>query len=296
MSGHDASASGGSGGLVVAPASAAEWALVEQWAADENWNPGLRDVACFHPTDPGGFFVGRLDGRPVSAVSVVRYSEAYAFLGYYLVRPDLRGRGLGRATWRAALPHAGRRTVGLDAVPEQEPAYRRSGFAAAYRSVRYGGRPAPVRPPGERIAAGVERAAPDGLDAVAAYDAPCFPAGRRAFLARWLAEPGHVAYVRMRGGTIRGYGVIRPARSGHRVGPLFADTPEDAGALLDALLSHADPAGSVAVDVPEGHASARAVVEERGLAAQWHTVRMYAGPAPRIASARIFGSTSLELG
>ncbi|MCA1221178.1 GNAT family N-acetyltransferase [Streptomyces sp. 8L] len=283
----------GEGRLVVAPASDADWAQVEQWAADENWNPGLRDGFCFRPTDPEGFFAGRIGDRPVSAVSVVRYSERYAFLGHYLVRPGLRGRGLGLATWRAAVPHAGARTIGLDAVPEQEATYRRSGFVAAYRSLRYGGGPA--RPAGAPVS-GVERAAGARLDALAAYDARCFPAERRAFLGRWLTEPGHVGYVRLRNDVIRGYGVIRPARSGHRVGPLFADTPEDAGALLDALIAHATPEGGVFVDVPEGHEAARAVAEARGLAPVSHTVRMYAGEAPRVAEERVFGGTSLELG
>ncbi|WP_329457225.1 GNAT family N-acetyltransferase [Streptomyces sp. NBC_01497] len=316
--------------LVVAPASVADWAQVEEWAAGENWNPGLRDTACFHPTDPEGFFVGRLGGRPVSAVSVVRYSEGYAFLGHYLVRPALRGRGLGLATWQAAVPHAGSRTIGLDAVPEQEATYRRSGFVAAYRSLRYGGRPprrsappppagrlpaplpagrppnagpwsadapAPGQPPADpSLADGVVRERGALLDRVAAYDARCFPAERRGFLGRWLAEPGHVAYVRLRGGVIRGYGVIRPARSGHRVGPLFADTPEDAGALLDALLAHADPDSDVVVDVPEGHAAARSLVEARGLVPGSYTVRMYAGEAPPTPAGRVFGGTSLELG
>jgi GNAT superfamily N-acetyltransferase len=293
----------GEGRLVVAPASAADWAQVEQWAAQEDWNPGLRDAACFRPTDPGGFFVGRIDGRPVSAVSVVTYSERYAFLGYYLVRPGLRGRGLGLATWRAALPHAGTRTVGLDAVPEQEATYRRAGFVPAYRSLRYvtgpargaartASGPAPVPVPG--AASGVVRETGARLDGVAAYDAHCFPAERRAFLGRWLAQAGHVAYVRLREGALCGYGVIRPARSGHRIGPLFADTRDDAGALLDALLAHAD--GIVALDVPEGHAAARALVEERGLVRRSATVRMYAGEAPAVAEERVYAGTSLELG
>jgi hypothetical protein len=132
---------------------------------------------------------------------------------------------------------------------------------------------------------------------VAAYDLRCFPAERRAFLGRWLTEPGHVAYVRLRDGVVRGYGVIRPARSGHRVGPLFADTSDDAAALLDALLVHADPGACVALDVPEEHSAARAVVEARGLAPASYTVRMYAGAAPALDSAgRVFAGTSLELG
>lgn len=64
------------GELVVSRATPDDWRLMEQWAADEGWNPGRGDSECCHPTDPAGFFLGRLDGRPVSAVSVVRSPPA----------------------------------------------------------------------------------------------------------------------------------------------------------------------------------------------------------------------------
>ena len=106
--------------LEVTRASVADWGIVREWAAAEGWNPGLDDAPAFFAQDPEGFFLGRVDGEPVSAISVVNYSDAYAFLGFYLVRPDLRGLGHGLATWRAGLAHAGDRTVGLDGVPDQQ--------------------------------------------------------------------------------------------------------------------------------------------------------------------------------
>src|SRR5438046_3000021 len=97
------------GDLVVTRATPEDWAVVTGWAADEGWNPGLSDSAGFFAQDPEGFFVGRVGGEPVSAISVVNYGDAYAFLGFYLVRPDLRGRGYGITTWKTALAHAGTR-------------------------------------------------------------------------------------------------------------------------------------------------------------------------------------------
>jgi GNAT superfamily N-acetyltransferase len=282
------------GELVVSRATLDDWRLMEEWAADEGWNPGRGDTDCFHPTDPAGFFPGRLDGRPVTAVSVVRYSAEYAFLGYYLVHPDHRGRGLGLATWRQAVPHAGERTVGLDAVPAQENTYRRSGFTAAHRTVRFGGRPDRA---GTRTGTGPDLVpvTPDRLKAVTAYDRECFPADRAGFVHRWLTAAGHTAYASLRDGRLTGYGVIRAARDGHRVGPLFADTPQDAEALFDALVAYSD-AGEVFLDVPEYNASAVALATERKLAPSFETVRMYTGPVPPTRTERAYGVTSLELG
>lgn len=174
-----------SGSLSVAPATPQDWALVRSWAAEEGWNPGLSDVPAFFAQDPGGFFLGRVDGEPVSAISVVNYGDAYAFLGFYLVRPGLRGRGHGLATWRAALAHAGDRSVGLDGVPAQQDNYRRSGFTTAYRTARFVGEvPAPDRP-----VAGVVPAERVDPATVAAYDNACHHADRPRFLSAWLTTP-----------------------------------------------------------------------------------------------------------
>ncbi|MEV5508479.1 GNAT family N-acetyltransferase [Streptomyces orinoci] len=278
--------------LTVSRASLEEWRQAVAWAKAEGWNPGEGDETCFHPTDPEGFFLGRLDdGRVVSAISVVTYSPAFAFLGFYLVHPEFRGRGLGLATWQAAFPHAGERTVGLDAVPEQEDTYKRSGFTSAYRTLRYSGRPAAAQHPLDAVPFTADR-----LGAVTAYDRHCFPAERPAFLRRWLTADGHTAYVRLRDGRISGYGVIRPAGQGYRIGPLFADSADDAGAVFDALTATLEPGHEVSLDIPEPHAAACAMAQAWGLTAVSHTVRMYHGAAPTTPVERVFGVTTLELG
>ncbi|MER5710619.1 GNAT family N-acetyltransferase [Streptomyces sp. NPDC042898] len=283
-----------SGSLSVAPATPGDWALVCSWAAEEGWNPGLSDVPAFFAQDPGGFFLGRVDGEPVSAISVVNYSDTYAFLGFYLVRPEFRGLGHGLATWRAALAHAGDRSVGLDGVPAQQDNYRRSGFTTAYRTARFVGEvPAPDRP-----VAGVVPGAILGPAAIGAYDNACHHADRPRFLVRWITTPGHRVLVRVVDGRPAGYGVVRPARDAARVGPLFADTPADAAALLDALAAEARDFGAtrIAVDMPESNPAAARLALERGLEPTFETARMYTGPVRPVARERVFGVTTLELG
>ncbi|WP_399933605.1 GNAT family N-acetyltransferase [Streptomyces kanamyceticus] len=279
------------GRLAISRATLDDWRVVTGWAADEGWNPGLGDAPSFFAQDPEGFFVGRLDGEPVSAVSVVNYGRDYAFLGFYLVRPDQRGRGFGLATWQAGLAHADGRTVGLDGVPDQQDNYRRSGFARAYGTLRYIGPLSAVGAP-DRHVRPVEAA---GLRALLAYDGACLPADRPRFLESWLAAPGHRALARIVDGRLTGYGVLRPGRDALRVGPLFADTRADAEALLDALVAEAD-GGPVAMDVPESNAAAVALAEARGMKPTFDTARMYTGPIREFAQERVFGVTTLELG
>src|SRR5499426_4685816 len=116
-----------------------EIALAADWAAAEGWNPGLADAACFATVDPEGFLIGELDGAPAATISCVNYDERFAFLGFYIVRGDLRGRGYGLRMWNAAIAHAGPRAIGLDGVVAQQENYKRSGFRLAYANVRYGG-------------------------------------------------------------------------------------------------------------------------------------------------------------
>lgn len=276
--------------LVVTQATLADWPVISGWAADEGWNPGLSDGPAFFAQDPEGFFLGRIDGEPVSAVSVVNYGADYAFLGCYLVRPDLRGRGHGITTWKTALAHAGNRTVGLDGVVAQQANYRQSGFEPAHRTIRFAGTVAEAEPP-----AGVRPAGPADLAAVTAYDSACHPADRPRFLAQWLTAPRHRTVVRHDGDRLTGYGVIRPARDGLRIGPLFADGTDDARALFGALT--AETAGTtVAIDVPEPNAAAVALAESAGLTPTFETARMYTGPVRPHATERVFGVTTLELG
>ncbi|MEE1836426.1 GNAT family N-acetyltransferase [Streptomyces sp. SP17KL33] len=274
--------------LVVTRATLDDWAVVARWAGDEGWNPGLSDPACFFAQDPEGFFIGRLDGEPVSSVSVVTYDDDYAFLGFYLVRPDLRGQGHGLATWKTALAHAGERTVGLDGVVAQQDNYRQSGFEPAHRTFRYSG-----VVPETAVPADVRSVDDAGL--LAAYDRACHPADRPRFLEHWLTAEGHRALARIVDGRLTGYGVIRPGRDALRIGPLFADTAADARALFAGLAAEA--AGrELAVDVPEPNTDAVALVEEYGLTPSFETARMYTGPIRPYAAERVFGVTTLELG
>src|ERR687885_877927 len=152
--------------LVIRAMSRRELDIAIDWAAREGWNPGLGDAACFHATDPDGFLMAFRDAEPVATISVVRYGRDFAFLGFYIVRPDLRGRGCGYRLWQAGMARLDGRTVGLDGVIAQQDNYRRSGFRLAHRNIRCGGRPRLEAPRDARIKA-VEG---ELLDAVLAYD------------------------------------------------------------------------------------------------------------------------------
>ena len=66
---------------------------VIDWAAKEGWNPGLYDADIFFKTDLKGFFVGLLGDELISSISAVAYDKGFGFLGFYIVKPEHRGKG-----------------------------------------------------------------------------------------------------------------------------------------------------------------------------------------------------------
>ena len=276
--------------LRIRPMGADEIPAAIEWAAHEGWNPGLADAACFAAVDPDGFFIGELDGGMAATVSCVNYSPSFAFLGFYMVRPDLRGRGLGLQIWKTAIAHASSRVIGLDGVVAQQANYREFGFELAYANIRYGGIVAAKAPD-----AGIVALRDVPMAAVEASDATLFPAPRPAFLRAWVGAPGHIGRALMRDGALSGWGVIRPCRRGWKVGPLVADDRAAAEAVLSALIADIG-GGEIFLDVPGVNHEAVALAQSLGLAPVFETARMYTGRVPPLRLEQVFGVTTFELG
>ena len=268
-----------------------EISIAVDWAAAEGWNPGIADAACFASVDPEGFLIAELDGAPVATVSCVNYDAGFAFLGFYIVRADLRGDGYGLQIWNAAIAHAVARVIGLDGVTAQQANYKKSGFQLAYANVRYGGIVAtPAAPRADIVALSDVPFA-----AVEADDATVFPAPRSAFLRAWIGAAGHIGCALMRNGRLAGWGVIRPCRKGLKIGPLVADDRASAEAVLSALIAKVR-GGEIFLDVPGVNRDAIALAQDFGLAPVFETARMYTGAIPPLRLQRVFGVTSFELG
>jgi GNAT superfamily N-acetyltransferase len=276
--------------LSVRTMRADEVSIAIDWAAEEGWNPGLADASCFATVDPEGFLIGELDGAPAATISCVNYGASFAFLGFYLVRDDVRGRGYGQRMWNAAIAHAASRVIGLDGVVAQQENYQKSGFSLAYANVRYGGTVAAPDPPASVIAL-----TEIPMGALEAYDATVFPGPRSAFLSAWMRTPGHVGRALVRDGELAGWGVIRPCRKGCKIGPLFADDSRAADAVLAGLLAGAGD-GEIFLDVPSANRDALALAQGLGLKPVFETARMYTGAIPPLRLERVFGVTTFELG
>ena len=269
------------------------------WAAGEGWNPGLHDADVFWATDPEAFVAAELDGDMIGGGAITSYDGEFGFMGFFIVRPEYRGRGLGNRLWHARRDRLLARlrpgaAIGLDGVFEMQDYYARGGFVFAHRDLRFSA-DIPRNP----------THAPDGMDIVPLaevplstlleYDRACFPASRPTFLTRWMAPPDSLALGCRRDGALGGYGVVRRCRQGCKIGPLFADDTATAEALYARLAAFA-AGGEVFLDVPENNPAAMEFAGRHGMSEVFGCARMYLGPPPGLAHERIFGITTFELG
>ncbi len=287
-------------GFTLGPMHARELAVLDAWILREGWNPGLNDLAIAHAADPEAFIALREGDELAGAGTIFRHGSGFGFMGLFIVRPDLRGRGLGGILWewrRDALlarlaPGA---TVGMDGVFDMVPFYTRGGFHFAHRSLRHEGMAsAPLS--GVAHAPDVVPLASVSTAALLAFDREHFPCSRAPFLLPWLAQAGGTGSALLdANGELTALGFARPCRTGFKFGPVFALDSGGASKILASLLA-ATAGQHVQIDIPEPNGEGLALARQYGLAEAFGCARLYLGPDPGLPNAQIFGVTSFEFG
>lgn len=263
-----------------------------EWAASEGWNPGLYEHEAFFATDPEGYFVGLLNGKPISCISAVAYNDNFGFMGFYIVMPKHRGKGYGIQIWDHAINYLGNRNIGLDGVIAQQENYEKSGFKLAYRNIRYAVKANPQKIHFRDII----KISSLPFNNIAEYDSKIFPAGREEFLKLWLTQKQSYSVAATQRGKVLGYGTIRNCRDGYKIGPLFADEYDIACDIYQALLEYTVAGLNVFLDIPEVNDDAMEIAERYKMEKTFETVRMYTKNAPQIELDKVYGVTSFELG
>jgi GNAT superfamily N-acetyltransferase len=281
----------------VRPLSRDEVDTAVAWAAAEGWNPGRHDADAFWAQDPQGFW-GVDDGRGdlAGCVSAISYDGAYGFWGLFIVRPDLRGRGIGSTLARTTISGLRDRldegaAIGLDGVFAQQDYYASLGFAYSHRNLRMAGTGRAGLPVDHEVLAQSD------LDpsVLQAYDTEHLGAARPRFLELWSRPVDGAALAAVEDGAVVGTGVVRRCLEGFKVGPLFARDADVAASLLARLSAYAEGA-ALFLDVPEINDSAMALADEHGMTEVFGCARMYLGDPPATPWSRVFGVTTFELG
>ena len=290
--------------LTIRPLLSTDIPTVTGWARREGFAPGVGDLAIYRQTDRQGLWVGWLGNEPVGCIACVRYDACFGFIGMFLMVPAQRGKGYGLQLWRHAIQHlAELPCIGIEAAPDRIDDYAGWGFAPASPTTRWqrlnaGDNPTPSPAAPEtpwRLLK--DRAIPAA--AVQRFDAQREPSPRPHFLRQWLQHPaGTVLALVDPQGACRGFGSVRHCLladgEGWRLGPLVAETPAAAHALLEGLLQRHP--GTVLIDAPGYNPAAAPLLEQLGFVPVSSTLRMYRGLPPAVSLADIYGLACLELG
>ncbi|EDV19957.1 uncharacterized protein TRIADDRAFT_61619 [Trichoplax adhaerens] len=261
-------------------------------ADSESWNPGCKDATTFHQADPTGFFIGLLNDQPIACISAVKYEE-FAFIGYYIVEKEYRGKGYGLKLFQHAMNTVkDYKKIGLDAVLQQVSNYQKFGFQTVHRNMRYIGPIGKLESPCDNIV----EAKSVAFDKMVEYDRHFSPGLRKYFLASLMNTGTDRSLVYLDNDkAIQGYGTIRKAVLGYRIGPLYAENTDIAETLIRALVETFQDC-KILLDVPMENEMGIKLVEKLQLEAIFETVRMYTDGTYAYDVNKVFAVTCLELG
>lgn len=285
--------------LVIRAMSRAEVDQLVAWAAAEGWNPGLHDAELFWAADSDAFIAAEVGTELIGGGAITAYQGEFGFMGFFIVRPEFRGRGFGNALWHARRERLMTRlqagaTIGMDGVFTMQDYYARGGFVFSHRDLRFRA-DIPQRPHLANIEEDVIPLVDIPFEQILDYDRRCFPALRKRFLGAWIAQPDALAVGCRRGGQLAGYAVVRRCGDGCKIGPLFADDTAAAEALYIRASQFA-VGGPLFLDVPENNPAAVDLARRHAMTEVFGCARMYLGPVPELAHQRIYGVTTFELG
>ena len=184
-------------------------------------------------------------------------------VGNMIVDPGHRRRGIGAAILESVvdfLDERGCTRLELSATDEGRPLYARHGFAPAEPGVSA----VVPREAGTDLdrAAELTDAGPASLPELAAYDAPRFGGDRSPLLASMLADPARPLVVARRDGGLAGWAWIRPEVD--RVGPMVADSPDIATALVGEALQRLPDARTLRLSFPSANRAGAERLRELG--------------------------------
>ena len=264
-------------------------------SSQNDWNQTLADWRRLLRWEPEGCFALDVEGQVVGTVTTTCYGTELAWIGMLLVDVAYRRQGFGRRLLLHALGWLERRnihSVMLDATPLGLPLYESLGFRRRSGLERWQG----VANSLAAISTSVLPLGPRDLaESDLLLDRSAFGLDRGGLLRDLLAAPQARGFYVGSGTNINGFGLLRPGEARWHIGPLVADTPERAAALLQAALTvlRGQP---VQIDVPDTPA-AQQLARQTGLTPVRPFARMLrGGPEPSANPSWIYASAAPEIG
>lgn len=241
-------------------------AELQSLVVDSHWNQLPADWLLFHTL--GAIYVARNPvGSIVASGALLPMGESressapVSWISMILVKPALRGQGMGRAVFERCLNEvrAQGRVPMLDATPQGEPLYAQFGFEAQWRFTRW------RRPQRQAVLGPTPPGA--AIDQLIALDRQALGFDRSALLQDIARRSGSCCTCH---GTATS--LWRAGRTAVQIGPLVATKELDAVNLLNAIAQGLKD--TLVIDVPEGRVHLETALQSAGFASERPFTRM----------------------
>jgi GNAT superfamily N-acetyltransferase len=250
---------------------------------EAHWNQNEADWR-FFLTRGTVFGVRDHDNRLIATAALLPYTSNNAWISMVLVTQNWRRRGLATKLLDACLEAAAKQglTTWLDATPAGATVYGPLGFEPTLELRR-------LRFAGPAAASAPKLASDDNLDAMIARDHSAMGFDRGALLHELSGRSG--SQLISNGSTMA---LIRDGRTARHIGPLFADDPSSATAMIKTIAQ--SEAGPILIDVVNEHDELLKSLTGSGWTIERPFQRMRFGRATVLSAAPPFAVAGPEFG
>jgi len=268
--------------------------IAVDWAAAENWNPGINDADIYYSTDPSGFYMGVYKDRPIGFIFSIGYDTDFTVAGVFIVQKEFRNKRIGVELGLKFLEKLNGKNIAINAVQNKVRLYEFVGFKPAFDITRF----FYIKSDNFNIRDKIGLLKITKFDddfsffgELTKYDRLCFPTDRRELLKKWIYQPQSFGFcVTNQENSVCGYGVLRKAVCGYRFEPLYADNYEIAEIIFLNALNHINIGEPVFIDIPMNNAAAVKLANNYGFKKIFNLIRMYSGDyLPLTDSTKLFG-------
>lgn len=242
-----------------------------------NWNQNEADWRMLLRLGTG-FGLSAADGSLAASVVVLPYDNTFAWMSMVLVAPQHRRQGYASRMLRRALAHLQSRGLAgvLDATPAGHEVYVQEGLRDTWGFQRYRLAEAQTVSGWQDVSGVTLRGLVEAdWPQILALDLTAFGASREPLLRALSLRLPAAALIAARGGRICGYLFGRDGREARQLGPLVAEDPTVAQALLSQALVRV--AAPLYLDIVDRHTGLRNWALLQGFGVQRPFTRMVHG-------------------
>ncbi|XP_045172926.1 uncharacterized protein LOC123534655 [Mercenaria mercenaria] len=212
-----------------------------EMTSEEGWSFSEIDCSASLKADPKGLLVAEDEtGLPTGFIGLFNMSPNMTYVNVFVVRKDMRGRGIGKKLWAAMLEATKDNILVLDGISDMKEWYKQQGFSyEGYRAIFCQGTISSNETASLQNSYNIVPLSDDIWPALIAYDKQVYPYSRERALQAWFYGADRYSVVALLDKCVVGYVNCHwKSEKKCNIRALNADNDVIAEALLSNLLNN----------------------------------------------------------